>query len=117
MGDPDIANYLSHDRIEGGNNWWDYQLDHNWYFSPSTLKDLLTCAGFTDFKFAKQVFRPQWNNTIPLQKASLSNLLRRMLLHPMTTKQHIRRFKLLHESTTWDSPELPIITLSAKQDT
>src|SRR5690606_14069994 len=45
----ETGNFLSTGRIVEDANWWCYQHDHRWYFSPKTLESLLRDIGFSDF--------------------------------------------------------------------
>lgn len=54
----ETGNYQSAERLLAGSTWWAWQLDHRWYFSPSTLLALLKPLHYAELRVAKRVLRP-----------------------------------------------------------
>lgn len=65
----ETGNYCSADRLEGGNSWWCYQLDHRWYFSPTTLQSMFQGLQLPHLHLADRVFRPWWGGSVPFRCA------------------------------------------------
>lgn len=64
----ETGNYQSAERLLSGPRWWAWQLDHRWYFSPSTLLEILKPLQFSEHRLAQRVFRP-WSEKKPDFKA------------------------------------------------
>jgi len=54
----ETGNFQSTARIQSGPNWWGYQLDHRWYFTPQTITKLLAQAGFGEVRVCNRTLRP-----------------------------------------------------------
>lgn len=54
----ETGNFQSAERLLAAQNWWAWQLDHRWYFSPTTLLHLLKPLDYSKAVLAKRVFRP-----------------------------------------------------------
>ncbi|NMM81232.1 hypothetical protein B2J86_09905 [Acidovorax sp. SRB_14] len=54
----ETGNYQSTERMLSGQHWWAWQLDHRWYFAPSTLARLLEPLRFRQSCLARRVLRP-----------------------------------------------------------
>ena len=57
----ETGNYQSIQRVLAERQWWAWQLDHRWYFSPPTLVKLLEPLKYSEARLAKHVFRP-WSH-------------------------------------------------------
>lgn len=112
----ETGNYQSADRIEGGENWWCYQHDHRWYFSPPVLMKLLTEAGFDDFRVCSRVLRPWVNRERQYKGPSLVNHVKRSIKNPALSAKMWRRYvglkKAAEKWPEWSG--LTIFTLSAR---
>ena len=112
----ETGNYQSADRISGGADWWAYQADHRWYFSPKILTALMEEIGLTEFTHAKSVFRPWWNGKAgysgPSKLAHIKSAIRR----PGSSLGEWRKYHELRRcAQNWPNwSGLPIITIAGK---
>lgn len=113
----ETGNYQSTERLLSGSQWWAWQLDHRWYFAPSTLARLLEPLGFRQSRLAQRVMRPWSTGQARLQPPSglqtaLSIAKRPWRAHPIAAEHAVRR----QAATRW--PEwsgLSIFTLALQK--
>lgn len=113
----ETGNYQSADRVEGGSNWWCYQEDHRWYFSPIVLERLLLECGLTHVWLGTRTLRPWWRGsrmyTGPSKLSTLKNLLRQPSKAAQLLVKHMRHKSL--RGTYAQTAGLPIFTLVASR--
>ncbi len=90
----ETGNYQSIDRIVSRRNWWGFQLDHRWYFTPDVLASVLRHAGFTDIETADRVLRPDAPVVTPYGGPSTARLLKGLVRRPWRA---IDRLAIHHE--------------------
>ena len=56
----ETGNYQSAGRLQSKSKWWNFQLDHRWYFAPPQLSALLKNVGLSQIVVADRVLRPSW---------------------------------------------------------
>jgi len=111
----ETGNYRSADRVQGGLDYWIYQLDHRWYFSPDSLANLLRSVGYTNVVFAKRAHRPNWNGSPQYPGLSPRALLKEILRRPFRMKGHVTKYLKLMEAREWAMSGIPIFTVAAKK--
>jgi 2-polyprenyl-3-methyl-5-hydroxy-6-metoxy-1,4-benzoquinol methylase len=110
----ETGNYKSADRISGGLNHWIYQLDHRWYFSPDSIREVLSRFGFGEFVVAEHVLRPQWKGTKIYPGPSIRSLLRALITTPTSAAKHLATYTELRNARSWDAAGLGIFTVAAR---
>jgi 2-polyprenyl-3-methyl-5-hydroxy-6-metoxy-1,4-benzoquinol methylase len=113
----ETGNFQSADRIEGEENWWCYQADHRWYFSPSTLLPLLKEVGLHYVVLAPRVFRPWWKGTAAFRRPSAFAAAKKIVRQPLAPLSPIRQYlRLLHGASQWaQSGGLGIFAVAASR--
>ncbi|MBC7484537.1 MAG: class I SAM-dependent methyltransferase [Rhizobacter sp.] len=113
----ETGNYRSVDRLQGGSDWWCYQLDHRWYFSLATLRPLLQAAGLSHMLLANRVFRPWWKGQAHYNRPSWCQALKGLLRSPLRPAQVIRQhLRLRHAASHWGpGAGLAVSTLAASR--
>ena len=86
----EALNYQSVDRMRGGDRWWGYQLDHQWYLSPEAYGRYLLQAGFRRWEVAPTVLRASWSG--PTVPKSPLGLLRQVVRRPWRAASTLRDF-------------------------
>lgn len=113
----ETGNYQSTARLLAGTRWWAWQLDHRWYFSPSTLRVLLEPLGYSDFLIADRVLRP-WSNAAshsnaPSQAQTFLSVLKRPWRAAATRSEHAAKREASSRWPEW--AELEIFTLAIRK--
>jgi 2-polyprenyl-3-methyl-5-hydroxy-6-metoxy-1,4-benzoquinol methylase len=114
----ETGNYQSADRIVGKKEWWCYQLDHRWYFSPNILTNILIQLGFKQVIVSSKTLRPWWNLNADYISPSLFKLAKSSIKKPHKAVPQFRDYRSLKKA--WK--EWPqwvangIFTLSAKRN-
>jgi 2-polyprenyl-3-methyl-5-hydroxy-6-metoxy-1,4-benzoquinol methylase len=111
----ETGNFKSIDRICGGLKHWMYQLDHRWYFSPQSMRQLLKEAGFTDLVFAQALLRPGWRGAAEYPGPSRWRLLRSVLRRPWRIHAHLAQHRELIEAKSWDLAGIGIFAVAASK--
>lgn len=113
----ETGNYCSADRIEGDSKWWCYQLDHRWYFSPTTLQPILHGLQLTQTHLADRVFRPWWNGQAQYRAPSWWSTCKALLRAPGHPLEILRRHaKLRYAAQNWNpGAGLGVFTLAASR--
>jgi 2-polyprenyl-3-methyl-5-hydroxy-6-metoxy-1,4-benzoquinol methylase len=111
----ETGNYQSADRIVAGTEWWAYQADHRWYFSPPALLDLMARAGLQNPVVSERVFRPWFNRNKPLGP-SRKQLLLSIAGQPWRAASLFARYRELNAALCkWPSwVASPIVTLASR---
>ena len=112
----ETGNYKSADRICGGKSHWMYQLDHRWYFSPESIKKLLTKAGFANFIFAEKVLRPGWANDITYAGPSRYLLLQSIVKTPTQLLNFLSKYFALIKAKKWEMSGVEIFAIAAQNN-
>lgn len=98
----ETGNYQSDGRILGGSSWWNFQLDHRWYFAPPQLRIISAQLGMEDIIFADRVLRPWWRpNTTNLSNLYWSTV-KGLIKHPFQVRDILLKQKMLmHAKDNW----------------
>lgn len=91
----ETGNYQCQARIEGAEEWWNYQLDHRWYFAPPQLHVLLKDIGLSNIVLADKVLRPWWKGHADIQPTPLHSRVKAMICNPNRILYYYR----MHEQT------------------
>lgn len=112
----ETGNYQSASLAAFGREWWLWQADHRWYFSPQSLGALLQGLGFAHIDLAGSTFRPAYNAGRE-PKTSLTMLFKRMIRHPSRTREALARHRAIqHSWNQWSAwAHLPIFALAARK--
>ena len=113
----ETGNYQSTGRIESANRWWNYQLDHRWYFSPPQLMSMLLDIGFSPPIWSERVLRPWWCGRPGVAHPSRIALLKSLRFGPPGAREALRRYRaLLHAHRNWPHwAGLEIVTLMSQR--
>ena len=113
----ETGNYQSDGRIDGGENWWNYQLDHRWYFAPPQLRQMAESAGLLDVRFAERVLRPWWKPSSSPSVPTYYGLLKTILNRPWELQSAIQAFRLKKRaSIMWAKwRQMEIVTMLAQR--
>lgn len=112
----ETGNYQSASLAASGAQWWLWQADHRWYFSPQSLGALLRGVGFSRVDLASSTFRPAYNaNREP--KSSPIMLLKAIVRRPLKMRQTMSRHRAIrHSWAKWPAwAHLPIFALAARK--
>ena len=111
----ETGNYKSVERASRINRHWIFQLDHRWYFSPSSMRQLLLDAGFADLKLSARVLRPDWNGTADYGGPSRLQLAKAVARNPFRLSEELSRFRYLRQATGWEMSGLNIFAIAARK--
>lgn len=78
----ETGNYQSAGRLQSQKKWWNFQLDHRWYFAPPQLSALLTNVGLDQIAIADRVLRPSWKGKTDASPPRLIGLIKSILKRP-----------------------------------
>lgn len=78
----ETGNYQSEGRVQSNGTWWNYQVDHRWYFAPPQLSVLLTKAGLETNELADRVLRPWWHGQREMSPPRLMSLAKTVAKKP-----------------------------------
>ncbi len=98
----ETGNYQSAGRIQSHGTWWNYQIDHRWYFAPPQLSALLTQAGLDNIELADRVLRPWWKGQRDMSPPRLSSLAKTIAKKPwgLTAAWRCHQ-ELAHANKNW----------------
>jgi 2-polyprenyl-3-methyl-5-hydroxy-6-metoxy-1,4-benzoquinol methylase len=91
----ETGNFQSTGRILGGQNWWCFQSDHRWYFTPRSLEEILKRSGFSNFHLCKQTLRPWVKKEEVYHGPSVWSYLVKTLKRPWKLPNNVNEFRLL----------------------
>ena len=94
----ETGNFQSAGRISSGPDWWGYQSDHRWYFTPPVIEDMMKRAGLVDIALHDKVLRPWWNGAKAAAAPRLWPTLSRSIKRPDRTLAHIRMHRELADA-------------------
>ncbi|MDO8449168.1 MAG: class I SAM-dependent methyltransferase [Rhodoferax sp.] len=86
----ETGNYQCAGRIHSKGTWWNYQIDHRWYFAPPQLNALLTRAGLNHIELADKVLRPWWKGHCDMPSPRLITLVKAIARRPWRTFSALR---------------------------
>ncbi|MBI3350043.1 MAG: class I SAM-dependent methyltransferase [Burkholderiales bacterium] len=113
----ETGNYQSAGRIESGDTWWNYQLDHRWYFAPPQLEAIARDIGLEPVEWAPQVLRPWWRGSPTSHPPRLRSVVKALAKGPQAfvrAKQRHDELGTAHRDWPhWGG--LEIVTLIAKR--
>jgi SAM-dependent methyltransferase len=110
----ETGNYQSIARIKLGKEWWLWNPDHRWYFSPAYLESILRACGFGNFIFSKRTLRPGAVDSIhyPLWWYYSKRILKRP--HKITAE--ISDFSKVQTALKkWSLASIPIFAVAAQK--
>lgn len=106
----ETGNYQCVERVLAEQNWWAWQLDHRWYFSPSTLIKLLEPLKYSEARLADKVFRPWSHGSINYDPPSVIQTALSTLKRPLHIKtiinEHNKRRKASSKWKKWAGLEV-----------
>lgn len=112
----ETGNYQSAGRIRDGSDWWSFQHDHRWYFSPNVVAELVAQAGFKDIQVHPKVLRPGWSGRAAYAGPSAFEHLKAAIRRPWRAPALLARFNALQKARdqwpAWSG--LDIFSLSAR---
>lgn len=113
----ETGNYQCAGRIQSDRRWWNYQLDHRWYFAPPQLRAILTSVGLDRIELADRVLRPWWKGQSEAQRPRLRSLVKSILTKPWRTIGAWQRHKALTQvAIEWkDWGGLEIMTMTGRK--
>jgi 2-polyprenyl-3-methyl-5-hydroxy-6-metoxy-1,4-benzoquinol methylase len=111
----ETINYKSAGRVNDGTSHWMYQFDHRWYFSPESIKILLTNVGFFEFIFSNQVLRPGWKGNVSYQGPSMAHFLKLIVRDPLHLSMHLSKHSDLIRAKRWDMSGIEIFTIATRK--
>lgn len=114
----ETGNYQSIQRVLAERQWWAWQLDHRWYFSPPTLVKLLETLKYSETRLAKYVFRPWSQGRIDYSPPSIFQTVLSTIKRPWHIKsilnEHNKKRKASARWKTWAG--LDIFTLAFRKN-
>lgn len=112
----ETGNYQSYERLELGKNWWLWQFDHKWYFSPDVMEQLLKQVGVGEVIHADTVFRPGFKRA-QKSRPSLIYRVKKSVKAPWRSVAEIQTYlKLRRGYKKWPSwINFPIFTIAASK--
>lgn len=78
----ETGNYQCAGRIQSDRRWWNYQMDHRWYFAPPQLRAMLTFAGLESIELTDRVLRPWWKGQSAVKSPRLRSLVKSIFMKP-----------------------------------
>lgn len=98
----ETGNYQCAGRILSDRKWWNFQLDHRWYFAPPQLRAILESAGLDRINLADRVLRPWWKGSPEAKQPRLMSLIKSILMKPSQPMNAWRRHQeLVQGATQW----------------
>lgn len=115
----ETGNWESTERIRNGRKWWCFQLDHRWYFSPKSMKKLLSGLGMGNFQLLETTPRPWVHQDGTYDGPSLSDYGSACVKRPWSIARYIREFRCLKElaCNAPDTANLQIFAIAAQKQT
>ena len=112
----ETGNYQSASLAATGSDWWLWQADHRWYFSPPSLSALLEGVGFSNLALASTTFRPAFEADRE-PKSSWQRLLKALVRHPLKARHAVsRHFAIQKAWERWPRwAYLPIFAIAAQK--
>lgn len=114
----ETGNYQSAGRVNSRGKWWNYQIDHRWYFAPPQLKSMLTEAGLGRIEMAERVLRPWWKGQRDMPRPRFRSLVKAIVKQPLGMAAAVRRHNdLVLGQTRWVGwGGLEIMTMLGRKD-
>jgi SAM-dependent methyltransferase len=78
----ETGNYQCAGRIQSDRKWWNFQMDHRWYFAPPQLRAILASAGLDRIELADRVLRPWWKGQSDVKPPRVRSLVKSILKKP-----------------------------------
>lgn len=113
----ETGNYQSAGRLQSRGAWWNYQIDHRWYFAPPQLRALLAKAGLQNIELADRVLRPWWKGQPGIPRPRLRSLAKAIAKRPFQAAAAVRAHQdIAHYANKWANwGGLEIMTMIAKK--
>lgn len=113
----ETGNYQCAGRINSQGTWWNFQLDHRWYFAPPQLNALMTQVGLVQVELSDKVLRPWWKGDREMPSPRLMTLAKGIVKRPWKMFSTLRRHHDLSLATEqwagWGG--LEIMTMTGKR--
>jgi len=98
----ETGNFQSCGRIEAGADWWCYQSDHRWYFTPPVIESLMQSTDLESIDIHDRVLRPWWSADNASRLPGVHSVVTGSVRDPRALFQNIRRFReMKHCARTW----------------
>lgn len=112
----ETGNFQSASLAATGPEWWLWQADHRWYFSPPSLSALLEGAGFSNLILATTTFRPTFRADRE-PRSSFLRLAKRLIRRPWHGRIEIERHFAIQKSwARWPRwVHMPIFSIAARK--
>jgi SAM-dependent methyltransferase len=91
----ETANFQSAGRIDGQDTWWNFQLDHRWYFAPPQLKAIMINAGLDQIELDDKVLRPWWKGQRDMPRPRLRSVVKAIVKQPWRISLILQRHNAL----------------------
>lgn len=88
----ETGNYQCAERNRSGRDWWCYQSDHRWYFSPPVMRKLMEDAGLVDIELHDKVLRPWWSGRRSAIAPSYLGVVKSSIKNPAGLFRNISTF-------------------------
>ncbi|MCW5640802.1 MAG: class I SAM-dependent methyltransferase [Rhodoferax sp.] len=109
----ETGNYQSEGRAFHEDEWWNFQVDHRWYFSPPQLKALLMRNGLSNVEMLESVLRPWWKGRPDMPRPRMRSLVKAVALNPLKMIEAWRQFKerrrVRQEWSGWSGLEIMVM--------
>lgn len=106
----ETGNFQSCGRIEAGSDWWCYQSDHRWYFSPPVMDGLMKDIGLENIHVHDGVLRPWWSGAksaiIPGPHSVITSTIRRPLNFSANLTNYLELRKGAKKWPEWSGIEI-----------
>lgn len=115
----ETGNYQCAGRIQSDRKWWNYQMDHRWYFAPPQLRAILTSVGLDHIELADRVLRPWWKGQAEAKSPRLRSLVKSILVRPWRAISAWQRYQdLARGKQQWKGwSGLEIMTMTGRKST
>lgn len=111
----ETGNYKCAERVVWSPRYWQYQLDHRWYFSPASVERVMRAAGLVEPVLCRRMLRPDWQGEAAYGGPSRRFTLERILKRPWRVAAHLARHRDLVRARSWPLAGLPIFAMAARR--
>jgi 2-polyprenyl-3-methyl-5-hydroxy-6-metoxy-1,4-benzoquinol methylase len=113
----ETGNFQSAGRIDSQGTWWNFQMDHRWYFAPPQLRAMMTQAGLHRIELDDKVLRPWWKGHRDMPRPRLRSVVKAIAKKPWQLTSILRRHNdLLSGQKKWAGwSGLDIMTMTGRK--
>jgi 2-polyprenyl-3-methyl-5-hydroxy-6-metoxy-1,4-benzoquinol methylase len=113
----ETGNFQSAGRIDSQGTWWNFQLDHRWYFAPPQLEAMMAQAGLDGIELDDKVLRPWWKGQRDMPRPRLRSVVKAVVKKPWQISTILRRHNdLLSGQKNWAGwSGLDIMTMTGRK--